>query len=166
MSHYSEILTKFKETDCLIKALQEVFAEQWAEIVKRSAAKGISGSDPRVEVHENPMPLYGFQGDFRMASDWGAHTKDPNLAVKAHVIVRREFLRGSANDLGFERTADGTYRMIVSDYDKSQGNNETWLQKVTQRYNIALDRKKARIMGYQVTEKPMPDGSVKLTLRR
>lgn len=135
------MLTKFKDSECLVQALEDV---------------GLKN----VEVHDDAQPLFGIGGDYRLASNWDAHTRDPELAQKAHVIVRKKDLRSAANDLGFERMEDGAFRCIVSGYDRSW-NNEAWLAKVTQRYNVALDKKKVKAMGYQVLgEKTLANGDI------
>jgi len=59
-----------------------------------------------VEVHEQPANLHGYRGDSR--------------EQKAHVIIRKQFVGSSSNDIGFLRTEDGTYQTYVSDFDRSQ----------------------------------------------
>ena len=49
-----------------------------------------------VEIHTNGAPLFGYQGDER--------------PERAHIIIRRQHLSSSANDIGFERGADGRFR--------------------------------------------------------
>ena len=146
MSRYIEMKTNFKDRDCLVKALKDV---------------GYGD----VELHDAAQPLVGYRGDFRSKDDWNAHTRDPEKAVKAHVIVRRKHISSIANDLGFERMPDGKFRAIISAYDSSK-HNQTWQNTLTQRYNRALDRKVAKAGGWVTTEKVMPDGTIKLRLRR
>jgi len=59
----------------------------------------------KVEVHESPVSLVGYQGDSR--------------SQKAHVVIRRRYITGSSNDVGFVKQEDGSYKAWVSDYDKS-----------------------------------------------
>lgn len=146
MSRYTELKTNFKDRDCLVKALNDVGYET-------------------VEVNDEAQPLVGYQGDFRDKDNWNGHTRNPDQAVKAHVIVRRRHIGSVANDLGFERMPDGKFRAIISDYDSSK-HNQSWQNKLTQRYNLALDKKKARALGYIASEKLLENGSIKLTLRR
>lgn len=57
-----------------------------------------------VEVHEQPVTLYGISGDAR--------------AEKAEIVIRKHNTGiGSSNDLGIARKPDGTWEAIVSDYD-------------------------------------------------
>ncbi len=146
MSHYTEIGLNFKDRECLVKALNDMGYKE-------------------VEVNDEAQPLVGYQGDFRRVDDWNAHTRDPKLAVKAHVIVRRRHISSVANDLGFERMPNGKFRAIISVYDSNK-HNEAWVGKLGQRYGRALDRKVAKAGGWITTEKVLPDGRIKLTLRR
>src|ERR1039458_7069437 len=49
-------------------------------------------------------PLTGYQGDKR---------KD-----RAHVIIPRQQISGASNDIGFRRGTDGTFRAVISEFDK------------------------------------------------
>jgi hypothetical protein len=60
----------------------------------------------QIEVHDEAQHLVGYQGDQR---------KD-----KANVIIRRKYVGGASNDLGFVLQEDGTYKAIVSEYDRSK----------------------------------------------
>src|SRR3974390_2375004 len=78
------------------------------------AALSHLGFEGKVEVHKTPQSLYGYQGDVR--------------AQKAHLIIRREHVGRAANDLGFERQADGKYRVWVSEYDQKYNKyDDVWL---------------------------------------
>jgi hypothetical protein len=54
----------------------------------------------------DPQPLEGFRGDKR---------KD-----LADIIIPRREVGSSSNDIGFSRGADGTFSLIVSDYDQAR----------------------------------------------
>jgi hypothetical protein len=88
-----------------------------------------------VELHKDGAPLFGYQGDER--------------PERAHIIIRRQHLSSSANDIGFARGADGRFRAIVSEYDRSSGFGDAWLGRVYQRYKeertLAMTRKKGYI---------------------
>jgi hypothetical protein len=88
MSHYVECTPGFKDQQALIDALVAVgFARE------------------QIEVHEQAVPLFGYQGDQR--------------PQRAHIVIRREHVGPAANDVGWERLADGTYRAWISEYDHS-----------------------------------------------
>jgi len=95
-----------------------------------------------VEVHDEPHHLYGYQGDKRKQT--------------AEVIVRRQFISGLSNDLGFklnERT--GCYEMIVSEYDSKQGkvNQQQIITEYVQRVvKNRLPRGKYRVLSTKKNE--------------
>ena len=55
------------------------------------------------ESHKEAQQLYGFEGKLR--------------TQKAHIIIRRQDVGNAANDVGFLKTTNGTYEMIISEYD-------------------------------------------------
>ena len=73
-----------------------------------------------VEVHAEPRQLVGYHGDLR--------------SQRAHVIVRRQYVGRASNDLGFVKSPDGTYRAIISDFDKGR-HNDAWMLKLTDSYS-------------------------------
>jgi hypothetical protein len=88
----------------------------------------------RVEVHCDGAPLFGYHGDER--------------PERAHVIIRRAQLDSASNDIGFARGADGRFRAILSEYDRSIGYDEKWLGKVHQHYKEKQTMAVARAKGY------------------
>jgi hypothetical protein len=57
------------------------------------------------QVYEDPTRLRGYRNDLR--------------EQRAHVVVPKEQISRLSNDLGFYREADGTYSMVISDYDQA-----------------------------------------------
>jgi len=111
------------------------------------------GFKGKVEVHGEAQALYGYQGDLR--------------PQKAHIIIRRQHVGPAANDLGFERQADGKYRGWVSDYDQTYNKyNDAWMGKLKQAYGVEKGRAEARKKGYRVSEQKLEDGRIRLVLRR
>ena len=137
MSNYSEAVTEFKDAELLIAAL---------------AAVGYTSVE---NCLSNPQPLVAFQGDYR-TQDGEGHTKDAARAMKADIIVRRKFVGGASNDLGFVKGADGKFRAIISDYDSNR-HNSNWLAKLKGEYaeaNVVRNMKRAgvRITGRTVKQ--------------
>jgi len=117
------------------------------------AALNRLGFQGKVEVHQEAQTLYGYQGDAR--------------PQKAHIIIRRQHVGRAANDLGFERQADGKYRVWVSEYDvKYNKYNAAWMGRLKQAYGIEKVRKEAKKRGYRLTEQKQDNGTVRLVLRR
>lgn len=105
-----------------------------------------------VEEHAEAQALVGYHGDKR--------------AERAHVIVRRAHVGASANDLGWERMADGSYRSHVSRYDGSATFPAARQTELKRRYAKALVVKTAKAKGYAVASEKAEGGKVKIVLRR
>jgi hypothetical protein len=105
-----------------------------------------------VEVHEAAQPLFGYRGDARPR--------------RAHVIVRRGRVGPAANDLGFERQRDGTFRAWISEFD-ARRHNRAWLGRLEARYVYHATRATLTRQGFSVVgEETDRDGTVRLTLTR
>jgi Protein of unknown function (DUF1257) len=60
------------------------------------------------EIHQAPQNLYGFKGDRRKQ--------------KAEVVVKRDQISASANDLGFAWNQNSqTYEILISEWDQRSG---------------------------------------------
>jgi hypothetical protein len=105
------------------------------------------------EEHQEAQHLYGYQGDKRQQM--------------AHIIVRRQHVGHAANDVGFLRTADGKYEMIISEYDQHAGDQSVnFTQKLVQIYGMKKTIKQAVNMGYTASEPIKEKGKIKLRLTR
>jgi hypothetical protein len=87
-----------------------------------------------VEIHTQAMPLFGYHGDER--------------PERAHIIIRRNHLDCASNDIGFVRNTDGQFSSILSEYDRSIGFDQKWLNRVHQRYKEERTLAMARQRGY------------------
>ena len=87
-----------------------------------------------IEVHAQAVPLFGYHGDER--------------PERAHIIIRRQHLDSASNDIGFTRTANGQFTAILSEYDRSIGFDQKWLNRVHQRYKEERTLTMARKQGY------------------
>lgn len=103
-----------------------------------------------VEVHERPEALHGYAG----------------RTEQAEVIVRKKHLGHAYGDLGFARSADGTFDLVVDSSDQ-HGRHSRWLPKLPQAYGYAVALSYAEAHGYQVdTDEVEQDGTRRITLRR
>lgn len=96
--------------------------------------EGLTAMGYKVEVHPNGVPLIGYHGDER--------------PERAHVVIRRAQLDSASNDIGFLRGADGRFRAILSEYDRSIGYDDHWLGKVHQHYKEKQTLAVAKAKGY------------------
>lgn len=133
MSHFTIMNTQINDVPGLIKAL---------------ADKGYK----TVEVHEQPVHLYGYQGDTRPET--------------AEVVIRRKFIGSMSNDLGFKRQEKGNFTAIISSYDRSK-HSEKWLGELMQRYAYHITRGKLLEQGFElIEERTAQNGQVQLVARR
>ena len=96
--------------------------------------EGLFAMGYTAEVHHQSAPLIGYHGDER--------------PERAHVIIRRAQLDSASNDIGFVRGADGRFRAILSEYDRSIGYDAQWLGKVHQHYKEKQTLAVAKAKGY------------------
>jgi len=91
-----------------------------------------------VEIHEVAVHLVGYHGDIR--------------PEKANLIVRRQHIGGSSNDLGFVLDKNtGMYSMIVSEYDKSATVTDTVVEKLVTGYAQRVIKNRLPRGKYRIT---------------
>ena len=82
------------------------------------------------EVEEGEaLSLYGYQGDRRPET--------------ANIVVRRKFIGGASNDLGFQKT-DAGYIPIISEFDQRTMMQGKFLIALRTNYNLKSAEKLAR----------------------
>lgn len=105
-----------------------------------------------VESLSTPSTLFGYRGDAR-----------PELA---EIIIRRKYIGGASNDIGFAKSTDGTFKAIISAYDRGKYSH-SWLQKVQHRYAYHATKEALSNEGFSlVEEEQQQDGTLHLVLRR
>jgi len=109
------------------------------------------------EYHPEAVNLNGDRGDVR--------------AEKANYIIRRKYLGSAANDMGFEKQADGSFDMIASDFDMGKGgyaggSKNAKIAFVEWRYQYNQVQEYAWQNGFTVSEVETADGCVELALER
>jgi len=95
------------------------------------------------------LALYGYEGKRRRET--------------AEVVIRRRHIGSVANDLGFHRLGDGSYEVIISEYDR-RTRGQKILDQVRQRYAYHGVCQKAQAKGYTVVEQVEDDGVIRLRL--
>lgn len=133
MSHYCEIETQFLDAKVLIEALIAV-----------------EGGFEREQILEfiEAESLYGYKGDKR--------------TQKAHIIIRRKHVGASANDVGFFREDDGSYKAIISEFDGSLSGRfrNSFLDKIKQEYSCKVVEKDAIQRGLNAQRIPCKNGKI------
>lgn len=101
------------------------------------------------EEHEIAQSLTGYGGDRRVQ--------------KAHIIIRRQHISSASNDIGFLKKEDGTYELIISEYDKRIAKGKKIISELKQHYGKHKFIKQAKKLGFSVkTQKVDSKGRIKI----
>jgi hypothetical protein len=111
-----------------------------------------------IEVHPHAVSLAGYRGDER--------------AQRAEIVIRRQHVGSSSNDLGFARQADGTYRAIISEYDQRTPGvrgfayDQAFLGRLAQQYGVHRLMTHYQAQGYRVSVQQRADGVMHVEAER
>jgi hypothetical protein len=105
-----------------------------------------------VEEHASAVSLLDYHGAVR--------------PQRANIVIRRQNVGPSANDVGFERLPSGSYRAHVSEYDNRSTFTAEKQRQLKARYSRNLVVKQAKAKGYAVASEKVENGKIKLVLRR
>ena len=133
MSHFVECQTEFRDPQALIASLAECGFEE-----------------SQIEVHEQPVALYGYQGDER--------------PQRAHIVIRRQHVGQAANDVGWEQMADGTYRAWISEYDARHRFNLEAQNRIKQEYAFHAVRRQQVALGRTVERRMLDTGEIEVVI--
>lgn len=87
------------------------------ESLLKEALIDIGIPEEHIETHKEATDLFGIGGSRR--------------PEKANIIIRRKNVGAASNDIGFEKQSDGTYKAIVSEYDKNLGFGKKVMSKAS-----------------------------------
>lgn len=127
MSRYCTVRTEFKDGAALVSALIETG----------------SWTAEQIEIHHDPQHLFGYRGKRR--------------TEKAHIIIRRQHVGTSSNDLGFVKKEDGTYEAIISEYD-ARKYGKLWMGQLTGNYAYHKVRREQESRGRNVSRERLTNG--------
>ena len=86
-----------------------------------------------------------------------------NRKQVANIIIRKRHIGVASNDIGFHKKANGKYELIISDYDKSISQGQTFLSKFKQTYAEKQVQKELKKKGYKLKKKKIEtDGTIEL----
>ena len=105
-----------------------------------------------IEDSETLMNLKGYAGDTRSQQ---AHVRIKGAGWGTH----SNYVGGASNDLGFERMADGSFALHVSEYDRSKYDTQ-WQQKLTQEYSREVIKEVAIEHNFFINEETEMDGEI------
>ncbi len=133
MSHFVECQTEFRDPQALVAALVECGFQE-----------------SQVEIYEQAVPLYGYQGDVR--------------PQKAQIIIRRQHVGQAANDVGWERQPNRTYRAWISEYDGRHRFDQRMQNRIRQEYAYQVIARQQRARGRDVSRERLPSGEIEVTI--
>ena len=106
--------------------------------------------EAQIEVHEEAVPLYGYRSDVR--------------PQKAHVVIRREHVGQAANDVGWERMPDGTYRAWISEFDGRHRFDPAMQNRIKQEYAYHVVHRQQTALGRTVERRALPNGELEVVI--
>ena len=104
----------------------------------------------QIELHKQAEPLFGYQDDQR--------------PQHAHIVIRRHHVGQAANDVGWERQADGTYRAWISAYDGGHRFDQAMQNRIKQEYAYQLIERQQRARGRRVTRTRLSSGEIEVVI--
>jgi hypothetical protein len=70
----------------------------------------------------------------------------------------------AANDVGWERLPDGTYRAWISEYDRRHRFNPAMQNRIKQEYAYRVIARQQRARGQSVERQRLPGGEIEVTI--
>ena len=104
----------------------------------------------QIEVHPEAMPLFGYQGDQR--------------DQQAHIVIRRQHVGTAANDVGWERQPDGTYRAWISEYDGRHRFDQAMQNRIEQEYAYHVVHRQQSTLGRTVERRALANGELEVVI--
>ena len=104
----------------------------------------------QIEVHAESAALYGYQGDER--------------PQRAHIVIRREHVGTAANDVGWERMPNGTFRAWISEYDARHRFNGETQNRIKQEYAYHAVARQQRTLGRTVERRVLHNGEIEVVI--
>lgn len=100
------------------------------------------------EVGKN-LPLHDFLGQKR------TQTSD--------IIISRKELSSASNDIGLRRTSNGSYEMLISEFDERHAKTKDFLANLIYRYSFLKVKKELALSGFKIAEeKILQDNSIQI----
>lgn len=94
------------------------------------------------------LPLYDFLGQRTQTSD---------------IIISRKELSSASNDIGLRRTSNGSYEVLISEFDERQAKTKDFLANLVYRYSFLKVKKELALSGFKIAEeKILQDNSIQI----
>ena len=123
------------------------------ECLRQALERASAANGWRFEEGES-LALYGYMGKRRKE--------------RAQFVIRRQYVGRAANDIGFARNEDGSYSLIISEFDQGQDNGRAkLLNPIKIQYTRAISYKAAEMQGMEVyAEERNAAGEIVLKVRK
>jgi hypothetical protein len=115
-----------------------------------AALKACGFEAHQIELHPEAVPLYGYKGDVR--------------PQQAHLVIHREHVGTAANDVGWEKQPNGTYRAWISEYDARHRFNLQLQNKIRQEYAYHAVARQQQALGRTVQRRMLTTGEIEVTI--
>jgi len=79
-------------------------------------------------------------------------------------VIRRQHVGTAANDVGWERLPDGTYRSWISEYDQQHRFNPAMQNRIKQEYAYQVIARQQRACGRSVERQRLPGGEIEVLI--
>jgi hypothetical protein len=119
-----------------------------AALIEALVAVGFDRGD--IEFHAEAVPLFGYRDDQR--------------PERAHIVIRRQHVGQAANDVGWERLPDGTYRAWISEYDGRHRFNPAMQDRIKQEYAYHAVARQQRALGRTVQRRMLASGEIEVLI--
>ncbi len=114
------------------------------------ALLAVGFSRDQVEIHDEAVPLYGYHGDQR--------------EQRAHLVIRRQHVGPAANDVGWEKLPNGTYRAWISEYDGRHRFDTAMQNRLKQECAYAAVARQQRALGRTIERRMLTTGEIEVTI--
>lgn len=115
------------------------------------ALKVIFG-ESAVSVSDTPTHLIGYKGDTREEA--------------AEIVVSRHYISSVSNDAGWALNSEGSYELIISEYDRSALHSYKLIDRVTQEYARIMVTRRLQSAGYEPVVEVNPAGGYNITAKK
>ena len=99
----------------------------------------------------------------RLSDHWNEYRGN---APTVDILIPKGQLRGTYDDVGFKRNADGSYSAVIGDMDRRRGCDDSWLAQLKGHYMEAGVIRQAKKIGLIPVSRKVNNGKVTLVYQR
>ena len=99
----------------------------------------------KVKVGKN-QSLYNYLGE--------------KTSLTADLVIPKRQITSASNDIGFSQENDGTYKLIISDYDKTIPKTRDFPEQIKQRYAYFKVKKELMLENKEIIQEKIHDNGI------